>query len=214
MNSLARHIFPATLLFALLLVFSSLPAQQRINFGVHAGEGLEVDVQQPEVLDFGDRYSGEGSISITPWDESEGDVVPVRIYGVEYLDVTVTLTPPPGGKILLEGNTDPGDEQRSMPVNIMMAYFNTGPGGDVGENIETAKLAAQEVTGDMVTFQIRRRTGGPPGPPPTPPHSGYVPPMAVAYLFIYGDLTVGNVNAGPYSGEIIIDVEYSTYAFD
>ncbi len=209
-----HHILFAAFIAALLFAQSNLSAQQRINFGVHAGEGIVVDILQPDVLDFGDRFSGEGPVSITPWDESEGDVVPLSITGVEYLDVTVTLTPPPGNKILLQGNTDPNDDQRSMPVNIKMAYYNTGPGGEVGEDLITAKAAAQEVTGDMVTFQIRRRPGGPPGPPPTPPHSGYVPPKSVAYLFIYGDLTVGNVNAGPYSGDINIHVEYSTYAFD
>ncbi|MEX1121945.1 MAG: hypothetical protein WED82_07425, partial [Balneolales bacterium] len=57
-------------------------------------------------------------------------------------------------------------------------------------------------------FQIKRREGEPPGPPPTPPHDGYTPPEATAYLYLYGSIDVGNVAAGEYVGQVHIIVDY------
>ncbi len=198
---------PGHLLYLALLLFPAISAEaQRVGFGLYSSYDLTLTRLVPEDLEFGEVTSGEGVVSI---DITDTEVVPIEIEGVAYLDVTVTLTPPLGGVLLLEGDDENlGDEDRSMPVTITMAYYN---GGDPNIPIDTAKSQAIEVTGDMATFAIRRRPGGPPGPPPVPPHAGYIPPTAVAYLFIYGSLTVGDVDAGPYSGTIDIHVEYSTY---
>ena len=175
---------------------------QQVNFGTHA-EGYELHVgPQSDMLDFGDRVSGEGTVQIQLTDD---EVVPIIIEGVAYLDVTVTLTPP--NFLWLEGY-DGDDEDKRMLVSIQMAYYNKG---QIDDPYAAKDYATIEDVGNIATFRIRRRPGGPPGPPPTPPHAGYTPPTAEAYLFIYGDLEVGNVNAGTYSGQITIHVEYSTY---
>lgn len=179
---------------------------QQVNFGMHAGEGLTLIPLVPEHLHFGDMFSNEGTVQVGL---NDNEAVPIEIEGIAYLDVTVTLEPPAGGKLVLEGNTTYlEDANRSMPVRIKMAYYNRGQEG-ISE--VAAKTEAVEVVGNSITFQIRRRPGGPPGPPPTPPHSGYTPPTAKAYLYIYGELDVGNVHAGPYSGMMNVHVEYSTY---
>ncbi len=204
MNRAVVHIY---LIILLMLIFRPVGLQaQQVDFGLYTEEGITLTPQLPDELDFGDRISGEGPFSI---DLEEEETVVIKIEGVAYLDVTVTLTPPTNDFILLEGNEEYlSDENRRIPLTVNMAYYNRGQ-----ENIDipTAKQQAVEVPGHMATFQIRRRPGGPPGPPPTPPHSGYTPPTATAYIFIYGDINVGEVNAGPYSGVIDVHVEYTGY---
>lgn len=201
-----RHLITALLVFLLPVIFESAGYAQQVGFGLYADEDLVVTTLVPDELDFGSRISGEGPVSILLSDE---EVVVLEIEGVAYLDVTVTLTPPMNNFILLMGDENYlNDANRRMPINVKMAYYNRG---QPNIDIPTAKQQAIEVTGHMATFQIRRRPGGPPGPPPIPPHAGYTPPSAKAYLFIYGDITVGNVNAGPYSGIIDIHIEYSAY---
>ncbi len=196
----------AIIVLVLLMMRPGGVQAQQVDFGLYAEEGITLTPLVPDELDFGDRLSGEGLFSI---DLQEEEAVVIEIEGVAYLDVTVTLTPPTNNFILLEGNEEHlNDENRRIPLTVNMAYYNRGQ-----ENIDipTAKQQAVEVPGHMATFQIRRRPGGPPGPPPVPPHAGYTPPTATAYLFIYGDINVGDVNAGPYSGIIDVHVEYSGY---
>ncbi len=194
------------IILLLLLVRPGGVLAQQVDFGLYAEEGITLTPLVPDELDFGDRISGEGLFSI---DLEEEETVVIEIEGVAYLDVTVTLTPPTNNFILLEGNEEYlDDENRSIPLTVSMAYYNRG---QKNIDIPTAKQQAVEVPGHMATFQIRRRPGGPPGPPPAPPHSGYTPPTATAYLFIYGDIDVGEVNAGPYSGIIDVHVEYAGY---
>jgi len=195
-----------TIMMVVLMVYPGGLQAQQVDFGLYAEEGITLTPLVPDVLDFGDRFSGEGLFSI---DLQEEEAVVIEIEGVAYLDVTVTLTPPTNNFILLEGNEEYlDDENNRIPLTVKMAFYNHGQ-----ENIDipTAKQQAIEVPGHMATFQIRRRPGGPPGPPPTPPHAGYTPPTAKAYLFIFGNISVGEVNAGPYSGIIDVHVEYSGY---
>lgn len=190
----------------LLAVFGLKPiAAQQVGFGLYADSELTLIPLVPDELDFGTRLSGSGSVSVQLFDD---EAVAIAIEGVAYLDVTVTLFPP--GYLLLEGNIENIDDasKRIVVDNIGMAYYNRG---QESITIEDAKQEAINVVGNTITFQIRRRPGGPPGPPPVPPHAGYIPPQATAYLFIYGNITIGNVNAGPYSNIIDIHVEYSTY---
>lgn len=190
---------------------------QQVDFGLFAEQydDIALEIRTLEggeaILDFGSLNSGSGSddpnATIVKTDDR---AVVLEIEGVAYLDVTVTLTPPLGNFIFLSGNEDfANDEKRQIPINVKMAYFNRVPKGD--DFHPNMASGSTEVVGDMATFQIRRRPGGPPGPPPTPPHAGYTPPTAKAYLIIYGDINVGNVNAGPYSGIIDVHVEYSGY---
>lgn len=194
-------------LLTVLVVALNLPVvAQQVGFGLYTNSELTLTKLVPDELDFGDRISGEGTVQILLNDDA---AVPIEIEGVAYLDVTVTLEPPDGNYLVLQGDLDNLTEaEKRMPITIRMAYYNRG---QEGITEEAAKAEAIEVVGNTVTFQIRRRPGGPPGPPPVPPHAGYTPPTAKAYLYIYGDLDVGNVNAGPYTGLINIHVEYSTY---
>lgn len=189
-------------LMALLVLLAGFPVgvvgqSARINFGSYNNYNLDILAVGTDVLEFGQVMTGDPDVVIH-YDDPRAVVL--EITGVEYLDVNITITPPPGYKLLRDGDPDTG-----IGVNIKMAYYNQAAAGP-----EIAVAQAVEVTGEMITFPIRRRAGGPPGPPPTPGHSGYTPPMAKAYLIIYGTLFVGSepLKAGTYNGETLVEVSY------
>lgn len=176
-------------------------SEAQVSFGLFSSDTLELNFLSVEELDFGSRITGEGTVSISLNNEEEGLVVPLEIVGVAYLDVTVTF---PATIELVQQDTGANDPD-VMILNVRMAYSNRGIDGE-----DFARSAAVEVPPGMgsVTFQVQRRPGGPPGPPPTPPHAGYKPPIGTAYIYIYGDLEVGQVSSGTYRGEIDINVHY------
>lgn len=191
------------LITATILVMAGTLCAQHISFGTWAGAGLTLTKGTPQDLNFNDKSpliitGNNQSVTISLTD---GEAAVLTIEGTEYLDVTVYVDAPPTLEL---------DATNSIPVSIRFAYSNLNP----GEDVTTAKTQAVEVPAgfNSATFPILRRTSGPPGPPPTPPYEGYVPPKKTAYLFIYGTLgPVGNVNAGLYDGTINVRVEYTTF---
>ncbi|MFO7998353.1 MAG: hypothetical protein R6U86_05155 [Bacteroidales bacterium] len=190
-------------LMALLLLLAGVPVGTtsgqngaRINFGSYGDFALDVYALE-DFLEFGQIIGSGGDVIIGKTDDR---AVIIEITGVANLDVTVTLLPPPDDELKREGDLNTG-----IPVDIKMAYYNQG---EADEPIILSQSV--EVTGQVITFPIRRSTGGPPGPPPTPPHSAYTPPTAKAYIVIYGTLLVGGqtLYAGNYNGIITVDVAY------
>jgi hypothetical protein len=129
----------------------------------------------------------------------------LSIIGVKYLDVGVELVG--DGELLLDGDpANSGDPQRSIPFTLRAAYANNAQ-----NNISDAIFIP--VTGSNVgnaRFPVLTRQSQPPGPPPTPPTGQFDQSLVEesAYLYLYGDIDVGNVLAGFYSGTITITVEY------
>lgn len=168
----------------LLIFFFGNTGVAQISFGAFAGEGITIDLSQNPTLDFGQLMQNETrTINL-----SDPDIAVIPITGVEYLDVLVTVDLPD----FLENNGD------QVAVNLNMAYANRG-----ADNV----LDAVTFTNSTI-FRIRSRDDGPPRPPPTPDYDGYDPPMETAYIYIYGTITVGNVSAGLYTGDVMIYVEY------
>jgi hypothetical protein len=194
--------FILLLITAIFLVMAGSLCAQHISFGTWAGPGLTLTNGTPQDLNFNDKTpiiitGNNQSVTISL---NDGEAAVLTIEGTEYLDVTVTVDAPPTLDL---------DATNHIPINIGFAYSNLNP-----TDIATAKTQAVEVPAgfNTATFPILRRTSGPPGPPPTPPYEGYVPPKKTAYLFIYGTLgPVGNVNAGLYDGTINVRVEYTTF---
>lgn len=200
MGSIAKYnCFAVVLLIFLSAVpfGSALGQSARINFGAYGNRPMEIMAVGHDELAFGQVTAGDPDVVIA---QNDPRAVILEITAVEYMDISVTLTPPPGNQLLREG-----DPATGIGVQIKMAYFNQG-------NVDPEIAAAQAtvVTGDMITFPVRRRVGGPPGPPPTPSHAGYTPPMAKAYVVIYGTLNLGGdgLKAGKYSGDILVEVSY------
>ncbi|MDG5766027.1 hypothetical protein QA596_01020 [Balneolales bacterium ANBcel1] len=200
----STHRHTAVTLAGLLWLTAAVPAAAQINFGDYIPEDdpmghyslVLTPLSGNDELDFGFLISGDGLVEI---DINSEDVVIVEIEGVRYLDVFVTLDAPP---YLTLGGLPTTEENERMEFTLQGAYANQGSGN-------TTPAFRQLFTGTSARFPIFRRTGGPPGPPPTPPHSGYVPPRESAYLFLGGSIEVGeSQDAGFYSAEIIIEVSY------
>ena len=172
---------------------------QEVNFNTYAGEGITLTVTNQE-LSFGENgmvVSGEGSVEIPI---SSGKKTTIAIEGVKFLDVYVEITGPQ--EIYKNGNT--GSTQ-SIPFDLKAAYSN------LGQDNYAQSRSIPVATDNSATqrFRIQGRGKGPPGPPPVPDHAGYTPPKAEAYLYLYGSINVGNVDAGPYSGTINVTVSYA-----
>lgn len=182
-----------------LLGPSGVSNAQHVSFGTWAKGDIVITNGNPQDLNFNDKTQVitpgiNQSVAIILNDE---EAAVLTIEGTEYLDVTVYVDAP--------ATLDLGSSK--IPVGIRFAYSNLNPADAL-----TAKSQAIEVPAgfNTATFPIVRRISGPPGPPPTPPSSGYTPPRKTAYLFIYGTLgPVPNVDAGPYQGTINVTVEYT-----
>jgi hypothetical protein len=200
MGSKATHTGFVMTLLALLAVVpldNALGQSARINFGAYGNLPLEILAVGHDALEFGQITPGDPDVFIN---YNDPRAVILEITAVEYMDINVTLIPPPGNQLLREGDPDTG-----IGIQVKMAYYNQG-----AIDPEVAAAQATLVTGDMITFPALRRAGGPPGPPPTPSHAGYTPPTAKVYIIIYGTLMVGGerLKAGLYSGDIHVEVSY------
>ncbi len=196
-----------TILVCLFLTLPAVAEAQRINFGLFAADGISITVFGNAELNFNQKSGiilpGNQPVQILRTDEQS---VILEIEGRIDLDVAVSIDADPD--LLLFVGSDP----YQIPLSVNFAYHNTGPANLSNEII---KLQAIEVPSSFVsaTYPMRRRTSGPPLPPPTPDHLGLTQPTGKSYLVIYG--TMGNVPinspVGLYQATINVRVEYATY---
>jgi len=183
------------LAFLCLLLTTSAKSQE-INFGSYYSYTASlIELNPASSLEFGTLIQGLTPISI---DLAEAKILAIE--GVKYLDIIVTIT----ATDLL--NTDIGcSGDCSIPFTLEAGYANLG-----SENI--GQVTPMIVSSNIATaqFPILRRTGGAPGPPPTPVYEGFDPSIfnETAYIYIYGSLIVGSANAGSYEGTINVSVSY------
>lgn len=175
------------LLFLLTLITTAFP--QSIQFSIYVDSELTATTEQD--LNFGDFIvSGQGLTEVNLGDSNMGKF---RITGNEEMDIIVTMTAP-------ANLTRPDEGTDVIPLALNLAYNNKG-----------ADNSAQAVTiaGSTIRIPMKARIGGrPAGPPPTPPHSGYIPADVDVFLYIFGDINVGYVAAGLYTATVNITVEY------
>lgn len=193
-------------LFLLIMVFMtqlssvSLKAQE-IDFGDFSSKYAVTlsELNPAEDLEFGTVIQNEGVKSI--------DLVDAKILmieGVKYLDVIVDITA--DNYLFLDSDVAcNGSNTNCIPFTLQAAYANRG-----SNNTNQAVLMQIASNVASAQFPILARGNQPPGPPPTPVYEGYNPALfnETAYIYIYGSLNVGNVDAGSYSGEITITVSY------
>lgn len=183
-----------------LLAFGSLAHAQEIHFGQYGHYDLTVGELNSNDLDFGQLISGSGKYSK---DINNGKII--TITGVEYLDVIVDVQ---FSDLYLNGNpANANDAAKHIPFNLEAAYANNKGTPNIGK----AKFITN-ITGNSFTvrFPILERQSQPPGPPPPPPTNAFDQSKVedTAYLYLYGSITVGNVNAGSYSSDIIVTISY------
>lgn len=141
--------------------------------------------------------SGEHEVELT-------DAFIIEIEGVKYLDVGVLITA--DVELLLDGDIDNiGDPQKSMSFTLEAAYANKGQ-----QNTGDAEFITVLSNVGDARFPILARQFQPPGPPPPPPTEAFNQSAVedAAYLYLYGKINVGNVDAGTYTGNINISVQY------
>ncbi len=184
------------------LLFPPAAAGQEIDFSAYSDYGIQLffGSNNGELIfgQNGNVISGEGQVEIPI---SSGKVVKITIEGIKFLDVFVDIQ---GSEYLYENGTQGSGDQISF--DLKAAYANVGSG-----TYSQAQIIPVSSSNNAYTrFRIKGRGEGPPRPPPVPPHEGYSPPTDEAYLFLYGSIDVGSVNAGSYSSTVNVTVSYDT----
>ncbi len=171
---------------------------QRISFGTWAGSNIEVIPVSVNTLNFGIIIIGGAAKTIS----LGGEATAYKITAPEGYDLTVTIDSP---------TTLVGPNSKTIPFGLAFAYSNQGS----TEVITARNMAVEVTTGfNAISFPIKRNTMGLPAPPPTPSDGSSEPRItASAYLFFYGTAGPAAVgaDAGLYTGEININVEYTSY---
>jgi len=198
----------------LLLVCWASPAFAQVGLNLSSAHGITVEIDY-NVLDFGQIATDGDRVDI---EQEDSRSVVVSIEGIANRDVDVYMyterSTYPNNFLFLDLGSGDYDENNKLSAEFFMAFYNRVPPNKEEEDFGTVRGSAIPISGDMATFQIQRRTQGPPGPPPTPNHEGYQPDVAKAYIVIYGNLQPAQVNAGKYSETITIHVEYADHFSD
>lgn len=177
-------------------------ALSQINFGSFGPYSIQLDKISMGELSFGNSIiSGTEEVGVELL-----NAFIVQIEGVKYLDVGVLITA--DIELLLDDlDSNSGDPQKSITFTLEAAYANKGQ-QNTGDAVFITVL---DNVGDA-RFPILARQFQPPGPPPPPPTEGFnqfdSDVVDAAYLYLYGNITVGNVDAGTYFGNINISVQY------
>ena len=190
------------LFFGLILSLNPLYSNaQEINFGEFGNYTITLDNITMGDLVFEEPILSGGGI----YEVELSNAYVMSIIGVKYLDVGVEITA--DGELLLDGDlSNMGDPQRSIPFTLQAAYANRAQ-----NNISDAIFIPVSSGIGNTRFPVLARQQQPPGPPPTPPTQAFNQSLVeeTAYLYFYGQIDVGNVAAGTYSGTITITVEYN-----
>lgn len=176
-----------------LISFLDLSAQD-IDFSQYSSYTVTIETEPgSETLQFGNVIQGQGETTVNLGD-SPGMAV-LGITGVPYLDVIVTVTKPSELLPVDAGNSD------TIPFTTLNAAYANNGSNDY--------LQANVINGLQARFPILARQSTPPGPPPTPPREGVGPPTETAFLYLWGTIDVGEVQAGEYTATINVSVEYN-----
>lgn len=178
-----------------------MPVQaQEIDFGQYGNYTLTISELTGNDLDFGVviRDSGLYSVGIN-------NSKIISITGVEYLDVIVDVTAQ--NELYLNGNQgNAGNPQKAIPFTLQAAYANNAGTPTMGR----AKFITVSNNSFIKQFPILERQSQSPGPPPPPPTNEFEQSQVeeTAYLYLFGAINVGRVNAGSYYSDITITINY------
>lgn len=175
-------------------------ALSQINFGSFGAYTIQLtDISVGSLTFEGLIVSGTGEHEVLL-----ANAFIVEIEGVKYLDAGVLITA--DLELLLDGNiNNSANPQKSISYTLEAAYANKGQ-----QNTGDAELITVLSNVGDARFPILARQFLPPGPPPPPPTEAFNQAAVndAAYLYLYGKINVGNVDAGTYTGTINISVQY------
>jgi hypothetical protein len=173
---------------------------QQIEFGRFYDE-TSISAYLVQNLNFGSVIRGDP----TPYsiDIGSEDEAVIEIEGFPFLDVLVTITPIQ--YLTIDGHPC-ADEPCDVSVNLSYAYTNNGI-SDFAPGYENQVII---FNGPTARFPIVRRVSTPPGPPPPPVIQGVsLPPLASAFIYIYGQLTSqSGTPTGSYSQILEVTIDY------
>ena len=181
------------------IFLSAISYAQEIDFGSYYNYSVTLNEVGIDGLDFGVILTGGGPSSI-----EIANATIVTITGVKYLDIFVTIDA--DDELLLGANPAcSGISTCSFDFDLEAAYTNKG-----SDNINNVNIIPVANNNGTARFPILHRTSAHPAPPPTPTYEGYNPALYedTAYLYLYGTITVGMVDAGSYIGNITVTVSY------
>lgn len=183
-----------------LIVLMHTTAQSQINFGSFGPYTIQLtDISIGDLTFEGLIVSGSGEHEI---ELTEAFII--EIEGVKYLDVGVLITA--DVELLLDGSAgNSGDPLKSISFTLEAAYANKGQ-----QNTGDAEFITVISNVGDARFPILARQFQPPGPPPPPPTEAFDQSAVedAAYIYLYGKIDVGNVDAGTYLGNINVSVQY------
>ncbi len=190
-----------TFFMTIILALTSFPVKaQEIDFGSFGNYTITLENIAMNDFTFQEPIVTGGGI----YEVELVDAFVLGIIGVKYLDVGVSITG--DGELLLDGDiSNSGDPERSVPFTLKAAYANRGQ-----NNISDVKFITIASNLGEARFPVLARQNLPPGPPPPPPTESFDQSQVeeIAYLYLYGEIDVGNVLAGEYIGTITINVQY------
>jgi hypothetical protein len=192
-------------IWAALIVIAPLQlSAQEINFGSFYNYTIELEEVTLGDLEFEGPITSNSGVHVVELIDSKV----LSILGVRYLDVDLEISG--DGKLFLDGDPGNGDDpQRHIPFTLKAAFANSAE-NNVTNAIPIAVATTENTNLGTTRFPILSRQQRPPGPPPTPPAGDFDQNLVneMAYLYLYGEIDVGNVVAGTYRGTITIHVEY------
>lgn len=152
-------------------------------------------------LDFGTVTSNMGQVSISINNAKIMVITGIKSLNV-YLDV---FSDTELSRINTTGCT-PSPDNCTFDFDLMAAYANLGQ-----QDISGARTINLDANNSGYTrFRILGRSNSPPGPPPDPFTADYNPAVheESAYIYLYGNATVGNILPGTYEATITLTVSY------
>lgn len=207
---MAKYKIYSICLFAfLLLSYVSEVWGQRISFRAFAG--ADIDISSPQGPNPALNFNSKRRILIRNSNElisiGRGEGEPYVVYEIQAaqgFDIMIDID---YGPLWLNGDPTTGN---SIPLSLALSYNNQGAINPM--QARNTALDAPAGTRNLIV-PVSPRAAGAPGPPPDP-LSGNMSsrPRGTVYLFIYGDLgPIGDVQAGTYTADITINVNYADY---
>lgn len=176
-----RHILSLLLIGLPAMLLTSRPVEaQFIRVTMEVESELSTQTLQP--LSFGQLYQNTGPVSVGMGAENMGIF---SISGSPIQKVRVSLQSP---ELLRHADRSLND---SLEVSIQAAYANRGANRVEDArpfNDEQAQFQMMENTGNLTSAALLRDV--------------------TAYIYIFGNLSVGDVEPGLYDGDVVIEVEY------
>ncbi|MFH5833718.1 hypothetical protein ACG2F4_06225 [Halalkalibaculum sp. DA3122] len=171
---------------------------QEIEFGKYGPyQFSDVQVANQEGLHFGQVITESGFYE----KDISNNIPRVELTGVKYLDAYVYITTTGGC-----GSYPMSD----LNFQLKAAYDNTGGSRLISE----AKFLPVSSNNEYIfEFPILERKSLPPGPPPPPPTNAFEQSKVeeTAYIYLFGNIDVGDVAAGTYCSEINVEISYVSY---